>query len=72
MLKFVRWLFGVSQSLPGYDECALASAQAARSAARQAYLDAWTRGDTRDMHRAELKLKSATLAELMASRGIAA
>lgn len=46
----------------------LRDARQARSTARKAYLDAWTRGDTRDMHHAELRLKAATLDELAASR----
>lgn len=50
----------------------LREAQRSRSNARQAYLEAWTRGDTRDMHRAGMALQEATLAELQASRGIAA
>lgn len=63
MLKSIRrWLFGSSRSQP------LITAQAQRAAARQAYLDAWTRGDTRSMHHAELRLKRATLAELQAGR----
>jgi hypothetical protein len=47
----------------------LRDARQARSDARISYLEAWTRGDTREMHRATERLVAATTRELQAGRG---